>query len=103
MVLRALDGVPLMDESVRRIVRATAHAIAERNGVELAEFQAADDRVLIGVRAHRLAAIGFAAELRRLTNAWFTTKHPGLTLWGEPRVQGEQDEEDDPADWWKGG
>lgn len=100
VVLRALEGAPLKDASVRGVVVAAARAIAERHAVELAGIDAADDRVTLRVRAHALAAIGFAAELRRLTTAWYAVDHPGESLWGEPRLQGD---EDDPADWWKKG
>ncbi len=99
ITLRALEGRPLADGAVRRIVVATARAIAERHGVELVGVEPADDRVTLTLRTHRLAAIGFASELRRLTTAWYAGGHPGRQLWGEARVDPD---EDDPADWWKG-
>lgn len=100
--LRALEGTPLTDEKVRRIVEATARAIAERHNVELVSMETRPDRVTVTLAAHRLAAIGFIAELRRLTTAWYHTDHPGEYLWGDAHGHNQDDgEDDDPADWWK--
>src|SRR5215210_6382075 len=71
VMLRALRGTPLLDAGTRDIVVATARAIAERNGVELRAVDAAPDRVVMTLALPRLAAIGFAAELRRLTTNWY--------------------------------
>lgn len=101
VVLRALEGAPLRDGAIRSIVVATAHAIAERNGVEIVRLEVGDDRVCATLNVHRLAALGFAAELRRLTTNWHRSRHGETAhLWGEPRTEPE---EDDPADWWKRG
>jgi hypothetical protein len=94
VVLRALRGEPLRDGRLRDIVVATAHAIAERNGVELVELAAAPDHIAATLRTNRLAALGFAVELRRLTTAWYRQKYGEETLWGEPRGRDEPD--DDP-------
>lgn len=99
ITLRALEGAPLSDEATRRTVVAAARALAERHGVELLRVDSSDDRLTVTLRVHRLGAIGFAAELRRLTEAWHKAHAGGRTLWGEPRIEPE---EDDPADWWKG-
>lgn len=101
ITLRAIEGTPLREPRVRRIVEATARAIAERHNVEVVSIQSEDDRVTVTLAAHRLAAIGFIAELRRLTTAWYHTDHPGEYLWGDAHGHNQDDEEDDPADWWK--
>ena len=36
------------------------------------------------LEAPRLAAIGFAAELRRVTSEWHRRRSGARTLWGEP-------------------
>ncbi|MEN0021076.1 MAG: HAD-IIIA family hydrolase [Planctomycetota bacterium] len=71
---------PLADASVRRIVISTGHAIAERVGVDLTAIEADDHGVTVSLRGTRVAAMGFLAELRRLTNAWHRSKH-GNELW----------------------
>lgn len=81
--LRALSGSPLADERVRALVVATANAIAERNGVELIALAAEPSSITVTLRIDRLAALGFLAELRRLTNAWYSAKHRAGPLWGE--------------------
>ncbi len=83
ITLRSLSGAPLHDERVRAIVEATARAIAERTGIALRGISMADDAVTVELAADRLAALGFAAELRRLTGAWYAGKHAGESLWGE--------------------
>lgn len=94
ITLRALVGAPLHDTKVRDIVMATASAIAERNGVTLTALCANDDSVTAELAANRLVALGFAAELRRVTGAWYAHKSGGQSLWGEPV------EPDDQRDEW---
>jgi hypothetical protein len=72
------------------MVRATAHAIAERQGVEVAALHTGPDRITVTLPVGRIAAIGFAAELRRLTTRWYTQKFGVETLWGEPLEEGEE-------------
>lgn len=93
ITLRALSGQPLHDPKVRDIVIATARAIAERNGVDLMSLTATDESITAELAANRLAALGFAAELRRVTGAWFMHKSGGQSLWGEPV---EPDDQRDP-------
>jgi hypothetical protein len=91
ITLRALEGRPLADRVVREMVVATARAIAERQGVALLDVRAAPDHVTANLRAGRIEAIGFAAELRRLTTHWYTRKFGERTLWGEPPAdEGEE-------------
>lgn len=84
ITLRALSGRPLLDPVVRDMVIATAHSIAERNGVTLAAIHTSDDALTATLEASRLVALGFAAELRRVTSMWYTKKYSEPTLWGEP-------------------
>jgi hypothetical protein len=60
----------------------------------------------------RIVGIGFAAELRRVTERWYARKHGGASLWGEVRHDdaaapdadfdsGWDPDEIDDADWWK--
>lgn len=54
----------------REMVIASGRAIAERTGVSLVEIDVQAGRVVARLVAHRLAAIGFASELRRAVNRW---------------------------------
>lgn len=83
VTLRALEGAPLANEKIRDMVVATAHSIAERNNVKLLAIAAQPDRVVATLALDRLASIGFAAELRRLTNRWYSQKFGVPNLWGE--------------------
>lgn len=89
ITLRALEGKPLADERIRDLVVATAHSIAERNGVTLTSIRSDAASITTDLIAGRLVALGFAAELRRLTDTWFKKKH-GRSLWGEPHVPGDE-------------
>lgn len=89
ITLRALEGAPLADAKVRDLVIATANAIAERNGVGLSAIRSDSASITVDLFASRLVALGFAAELRRLTDGWHRKK-TGRTLWGEPRVPGDE-------------
>jgi len=85
VTLRAHDARPLADDRTAATVEAVAHAIAERTGVPLLDLASAPDRITVTLAAPRLAAIGFAAELRRLTNRWHTDKHDS-PLWRDPET-----------------
>jgi len=84
VTLRALEGTPLQHDLIREMVVATAHAIAERQGVEVIDVHADDSSITVELAADRLVALGFAAELRRLTTNWYRHKFGVDTLWGEP-------------------
>jgi hypothetical protein len=99
VTLRALQGHPLREAHIRDMVIASARAIAERHGVLMLDLLAEDDRITVTLGGGRIVAIGFAAELRRVTNAWYSRKYREATLWGEPDHDGPDD--DDPADVWK--
>lgn len=97
MTLRALRGTPLTDERTRATVVAAAHAIAERHAVPLLRVRTDDDAITVEVGAHRLAALGLVAELRRLTSAWYAHTHEGDSLWGE--LPPAEDDSQWGADW----
>lgn len=90
-------ATPLADPAVRRTVLATARAIAERTGVELVELSATAESVTATLGAGRLAAVGFAAELRRLTTAWHRARTGAGHLWGEPPPPDAEAEDT----WWR--
>lgn len=85
ITLHALRGEPLEDPSVRDMIIATAHAIGERQGVSVIDVVADERSVTMKLEAERLVAIGFAAELRRVTTNWYREKYGAETLWGEVR------------------
>lgn len=76
-------GPRLRDPKVRSTVESTANAIAERTGVPILAIHLSDDSVEVVLGCDEVAALGFAAELRRLTEAWHQSKHH-TTLWGDP-------------------
>lgn len=76
-------GPTLRDSRVRSTVESTAHAIAERIGVRILNVDMTDQSIEVTLACDEIAALGFAAELRRLTEAWHQGKHHG-SLWGEP-------------------
>ncbi len=94
--LRALRGSPLDDPKVRGTVEATARAILERTGVTLVAIASDGGSVTVTIAADKLAALGFLAELRRLTNSWYEGKFRAGTLWGEDPSRQEPDEPFDP-------
>jgi hypothetical protein len=80
--LRALSGTPLDDELVRRTVIASAHALAERTGIVIERLDVRPNEIEAMLDADEYAAVGFAAELRRATNAWYEGKFRDGPLWG---------------------
>lgn len=89
--LTALQGTPLDDAGVRRNVEAAARAIGEREGIAVHGLEIAPDSIAITIDADRLTGLGFAAELRRVTNQWYEHKYRDGPLWGTP-TPGEHDE-----------
>lgn len=77
------QGSPLADERVRETVIASAHALAERFGIQVVEIAATPASLSATLAADEVTAVGFAAELRRSTNAWYRKKHDA-PLWLEP-------------------
>ncbi len=84
VTLRAGSGAPLGDERARDTVLSTARAIAERTGVPIIELCADTNSLTVTLATHRLGALGFLAELRRLTNAWSRARS-GADLWPDER------------------
>ncbi len=97
VTLRALEGDPLRHTIVRDMTLATANAIAERSGVRIINLRTDDRSVTITIAGTRLGAMGLAAELRRLTTAWYAHKFGVEALWGEARM----DVDDDSGEEWK--
>jgi hypothetical protein len=101
VTLRALEGRPLDEHPIRDMVEAMARGIAERQGIDVLDVRSEGDRISVTLRAPRMVAVGFAAELRRLTNRWYTEKFAADTLWGNPpppAPDGEEEQWDEP---WK--
>ena len=103
MTLRALEGEPLNEARIREMVVANAHAIAERQGIAVLRVTPLPDRIEVTLETGRVQAIGFAAELRRVTTNWYRHKFDNRSLWGDPPPEESRGEEerDDEADWWK--
>ena len=95
ITLRALEGEPLKHDNIREMVIATAHAIAERQGVRVIDIQTTPDAITARLETGRIEAIGFAAELRRLTTSWYCHKFGVDTLWGEA----DRDDYDAGQEW----
>lgn len=89
VTLRALEGTPLADANIRDVVVATTNSIGERNAVEIRAINTDSQSITVSLIASRLVALGFAVELRRVTDLWFRKK-TGRSLWGEPRVPGDE-------------
>lgn len=81
--LRALQGTPLADPAVRNMVIAAARALGERHGVDVLRVDAGPDQITCTILADRIVAMGFAAELRRSTSAWYEHKFGVSDMWGE--------------------
>jgi lipid A disaccharide synthetase len=96
ITLRSREGSPLADDALRNMVEATARAIAERQGVGVIGLASDDESITVTLGSGRIEAMGFAAELRRLTEAWYTSKYAQRTLWGEAPAQ-----PDDAGESWK--
>lgn len=71
------------NERVRETVIATANALAERTGMELVEVLLDASGLRATLSGPKVVALGFGAELRRLTNGWHKARH-GSNLWPEP-------------------
>ncbi len=84
MRLTAREGSPLADPRTRATVIATASAIAERTGITLSAIHAEDTSITVTLLTDRIAGLGFLAELRRTTNAWYASRNTGQSLWGDP-------------------
>lgn len=79
---------PLADEAIRSMVVATARAIAERTGIELLDLRAQPRGIEATIAGPEVVAVGFVAELRRLSNAWHRSR-TGRDLWPSTSDSGE--------------
>lgn len=70
--LRA-ESTALLDEAAE-IVISSGRAIAERTGVRVVSMDVAGGRVEAVLETHKLAAVGFASELRRAVNRWAASR-----------------------------
>lgn len=71
----------LEDPQVQDAVRAAAVALAEREGVTIAQIDVDASGLRVQVQGAEIVALGFAAELARATNRWARARGLG-TLWG---------------------
>ncbi len=76
----------LDDQRIAATVRSSAEALAERTGIRLLSVSIEDDRAEIELEGSEFVAVGFAAELRRLTNAWHRRQFDS-SLWPAPAVE----------------
>jgi hypothetical protein len=97
ITLHALRGTPLAERRVRDMVVAAAHALGERHGVDVLRVEAAPDRITCTIAGDRIVALGFAAELRRSTGAWYEHTQGVGDMWGSPRVGSAEDDRDGSA------
>lgn len=88
----------LEDSAVHDTVVSSAEAIAERTGVVLVSIEVDASGVTAVVEGDRLAAFGLAAELRRLTGAWYARRFGGERLWVEPHEPEESEAPDEEGD-----
>lgn len=82
--LSALAGEPLSDPATRGMVESSARGLAEREGLSLTHLEIGASHVAGRLNADEVTALGFAAELRRLTNAWYERRYRDGPLWGTP-------------------
>lgn len=85
--LSALAGEPLSDPPTRAMVESSARALAEREGLALTHLELGPAHVAGRLNADDVTALGFAAELRRLTNAWYERRYRDGPLWGTAREE----------------
>lgn len=80
--LSAKGAGALADPSLRERVLTVARSIAERTGVEVVHLAADPTGVVATLVGDDLVAVGFAAELRRVTEQWYRAR-TGASLWGD--------------------
>jgi len=82
--LTAVHGTPLDEPVVRSSVVAAAKALAERSGVPVYHLQTTEAMIELQLGVGRLEAVGFAAELKAITNTWYQERYRDGPLWGTP-------------------
>lgn len=78
--LRAAHPGLLNAERTRESVLSSGRALAERSGVRLLRLAIEDGRLDAEVDGPEIVALGFIAELRRITNRWHRAR-TGEALW----------------------
>lgn len=78
------QGPLLRDNRTKETVVAAAESLAERFGLRVIGVTAAADSLSAALETDEVTAVGFAAELRRNTNAWYASKNGGSSLWITP-------------------
>lgn len=81
VTLHAADHGILADRDLRAALEASAHGLGERTGVRLVGLDWTADSVTATVEGGEVVALGFAAEWRRVTTAWWRTRGGSGSLW----------------------
>ncbi|MFM1830600.1 MAG: D-glycero-beta-D-manno-heptose,7-bisphosphate 7-phosphatase [Planctomycetota bacterium] len=81
VTLHAMHTDTLADPQVRQAIAVAAESLAERSGVRLLQLEWDQDRVTATLEGGELVALGFAAELRRLTHRWWRARGELAPLW----------------------
>jgi hypothetical protein len=71
---------------LRSTVMAAAAGLAERSGIPLVRMELGESTLSVTLECDELTAVGFAAELRRSTNAWYQFKTRSGPLWRSPAI-----------------
>jgi len=82
ITLRTRSGIGPLDPAVRDMVVASAHALAERTGLPIDQVSADEEQITVRIAGPPIVAVGFAAELRRITERWYRGRYGGI-LWGD--------------------
>lgn len=80
VTLRLHEGVDAA-ERVRSVVLAAAHGLAERFDLQVSSIGFEAGVLRASLFADEVTAVGFAAELRRNTGAWYEGKYRAGPLW----------------------
>ena len=81
VTLHAAEPGALADRGLRASLAASAAALAERTGVRLVSLEWSPDAVTATVEGGEVVALGFAAEWRRSTSAWWRSQGGSGSLW----------------------
>jgi D-glycero-D-manno-heptose 1,7-bisphosphate phosphatase len=81
VTLHAAAGVNLRETRLRETVAAMAESLAERTGVRLAGLDWNTHSLTATVQGGEIVALGFAAELRRASDAWWRSHGGSGPLW----------------------
>lgn len=89
--LRA-ESTALLDEAAETVL-SSGRAIAERTGVRVVSIDVSGGRVEAVLETHKLAAVGFASELRRAVNRWAASRFGRGIFAEEPRQHPDVDDD----------